>query len=78
MSCGSVRSPYCGADVCLCMLQDDIVIAYEPVWAARKASDTQEINDVFWNPYPSGSKYTMFNDSGPKYHSGYDFWSQRP
>ena len=27
---------------------------------------------------PRGSKYPLFQDSGPKYHEGYGFWEERP
>ena len=27
---------------------------------------------------PRGSKYPIFDDSGPKYHRGYGFWNQKP
>ena len=33
---------------------------------------------IFGVPFPRGSKYPIFMESGPKYHYEYGFWNQRP
>ena len=51
----------------------------DPIWGIWQGPEFSPLQQPEWpQSQPRGSKYPIFNDSGPKNHSGHGIWNQSP